>query len=184
MQTKNIYIKNKQSNFATFFWRITASHMISYFVMGLIALQFLGYERLFETPPLSFLMKPIDSVWVAIGPSLQVFRGLIIALALWYYKDVFLGKPYGWLKLWGLLVGLSLLSTVGPTPGSIDGFIYTKIPLCDQLIGYIEVIPQTFLFSIMLFYWYEKPKKLWNIIAIICITLILLLGIAGALLPQ
>ncbi|MCF8335551.1 MAG: hypothetical protein K9H65_03005 [Bacteroidales bacterium] len=162
--------------FGTFFWRITSAHMITYFIMGIIAVYALNYEQLFETPPMSHLMKPVDSAWVAVGPVLQIIRGLIFAAALWFFKESFLFKQYGWLRLWGLLVGLSVLSTTGPAPGSIEGMIYTKIPVTSQLRGYIEVLPQTLLFSLLVFYWYQKPKRLWNILSVIFVTLIVVLS--------
>lgn len=167
--------------FGTFFWRVTSSHMISYFIMGIIASSLLNYQKAFETPPLSYFMRPTDSPWVAAGPMLQVIRGLIFSVVLWIFKDIFLFKKYGWLKLWGLLVGLSILSTTGPAPGSIEGMIYTKIPLVNQLKGYLEVVPQTLLFSVFLFYWYKKPKKIWNIVSIILISILGFFCIMGFL---
>lgn len=172
-------MKTQDLKFSIFFWRITATHMVTYFLMGIIAGTLLNYKEIFEIPPLSYLMKPIDSPWVAVGPILQVFRGLVFALALWFFKDVFLFTKYGWLKLWGLLVGLSILSTVGPTPGSIEGMIYTKIPIISQVKGYLEIVPQTLLFSLFVCYWYNKPKKLWNILSIIFVSAIVILCILG-----
>jgi hypothetical protein len=165
-------MEKHKMTFGTFFWRVTSSHMISYFIMGIVASILLDYQHTFETPPLSYFMRPTDSPWIAAGPILQVVRGFIFAVVLWIFKDGFLYKRNGWLKLWGLIVGLSVLSTTGPAPGSIEGMIYTKIPLIDQLKGYLEVVPQTLLFSVFLFYWYRKPNKIWNIISI---TLIIIL---------
>ena len=172
-------MENYDLKFGTFFWRITSSHMITYFIMGIIAASTLNYKGAFETPPLSYLMKPIDSSSVALGPVFQVFRGLVFSMALWFFKDNFLYEKYGWLKLWGLLVGLSILSTVAAASGSIEGFIYTKIPVASQLKGYIEVLPQTLLFSLLVFYWYQIPKKLWNILSMIIVSLIVILCILG-----
>jgi hypothetical protein len=172
--------KDKLS-FFTFFWRVTSSHMISYFIMGIIASFLLDYQRTFETPPLSYFMRSTDSPWVAAGPMLQVFRGLIFTIVLWIFKDSFILKKYGWLKLWGLLVGLSVISTTGPAPGSIEGMIYTTIPLVDQLRGYLEVVPQTLLFSVSLYYWYRKPNKVWNTVSIALVTIILFFCTMGFL---
>jgi hypothetical protein len=168
-------MESNNLKFGSFFWRIASSHMITYFIMGIIAASILNYKEVFENPPLSYLMKPIDSFWVAIGPVLQIFRGLVFSIVLWFFKDNFLYKRYGWLKLWGLIVGLSILSTTGPTPGSIEGLIYTKIPVISQLKGYFEVLPQTLLFSLLVFYWYRKPKKLWNVLSIILVSIIIIL---------
>ena len=167
------------TSFPTFLWRITAAHMITYFVMGVLALVFLDYARLHETPPLSYLMRPVTAPVVALGPLLQALRGLVLAAALWYFRDNFLLVRYGWLKLWGLIVGLSILSTAGPAPASIEGYIYTKIPVDMQLRGYLEVLPQTLLFSLLVFYWHEQPRRLWNILSVIFVLLIALLCIMG-----
>lgn len=174
-------MENQQYNFGTFFWRITASHMITYMIMGLIASSLFNYKDLFEETLLSCMYRPYNSPWIAAGPSLQVIRGLIFALALWFFKDNFLYQKYGWLKLWGLLIGLSILSTTGAPPGSIEGFIYTKIPVTDQVKGYFEVGIQTLLFSIFVCLWYSQPKKAWNIIAAILVGLIFFMSIMGVL---
>jgi uncharacterized membrane protein YphA (DoxX/SURF4 family) len=174
-------MENTKLNFGTFFWRISSSHMISYFLLGIIASSLLNYREIFENPPLSYLMKPIDSPWVALGPVLQVFRGLVFSIVLWFFKDNFLYQRYGWLKLWALIVGLCIVSTSGPTPGSIEGLIYTIIPVTSQLKGYLEVLPQTLLFSLLVVNWYKKPKKLWNTLSIILVSIIVILCTLGFL---
>ncbi len=174
-------MENINLKFGTFFWRVSSSHMISYFVMGIIASSLLNYKEAFADPPLSYLMKPVDSSWVAIGPVLQIFRGLVFSVSLWFFKDSFLYKEHGWAKLWLLIIGLSILSTTGPTPGSIEGLIYTNIPVISQIRGYFEVIPQTLLFSLFLYYWYKKPKRLWNILSIVLVSLMVILCTLGLL---
>ncbi|MCK5700512.1 MAG: hypothetical protein KAI29_05140, partial [Cyclobacteriaceae bacterium] len=137
-------MKNQQFKFGTFFWRMASSQIVTYMVMGIIASNLLNYKEVFDS---SETLRAYDSPWIAAGPSLQVFRGLIFALALWYFKDNFLFQKHGWLKLWGLIVGLSILSTTAAAPGSVEGFIYTTIPFIDQVKGYLEVVPQVGLFS-------------------------------------
>lgn len=169
--------------FGIFFWRITSAHIITYFLAGIYAYTLLHYQNLFETPPFSYFMKPMNSWAVAAGPALQVIRGLIFAVVLWSFRSVFLDTRYGWLKLWGLLIGLSVLSTTAAAPGSVEGFIYTTLPVREQIIGYLEVIPQTLLFSLMVYYWYKKPHKAWNVVSIVMVLIILLFSIAALLLP-
>lgn len=181
------YIMQKTINmkpFATFFWRITSSHVITYFLAGIMAYKLINYQQLFETPPFSNFMKPMNSSTVAAGPALQLIRGFIFSIALWPFRDTLLNTKYGWLKLWGLLIGLSILSTTAAGPGSIEGFIYTTIPIEKQVVGYMEVMPQTFLFSIMVYYWYKKPKKIWNIISIFLVSIILLFSILALIMPR
>lgn len=174
-------METNQQTFKVFFWRVSSVHMISYFIMGIIASSVFHYKGMFENPPLSLLMKPVDSPWVAAGPILQILRGLIFSVVLWIFKDAILYKKQGWLKLWIMILGLSILSTAGPAPGSIEGFIYTKIPINIQLMAYLEIMPQTLLFSLAVYYWYNKPKKLWNIISITLVSIISILSVLGIL---
>ena len=165
--------------FGTFFWRITSAHIITYFLAGICAYQFLNYKELFQTLPFSAFMKPVDSPIIAAGPILQIIRGFIFSIALWSFRDIFLNTKYGWLKLWGLLIGLSILSTAAAAPGSVEGFIYTTIPVEKQVVGYLEVIPQTLLFSLIVYYWYKQSNKTWHVIAIVLVSIIFLMSIMG-----
>jgi hypothetical protein len=79
----------------------------------------------------------------------------------------------------GALIGLSVLSTTAAASGSIEGFIYTTIPINKQVIGYLEVLPQTLLFSLIVYYWYKSPKMAWQIISIVLVSLILLMTVMG-----
>lgn len=172
---------NNQNSFWTFLWRINSAHMITYFIAGILALYLFNYEESFQQGGLATLMKPTNSPWVMVGPSLQIFRGILFSLVLWPFKTVFLAEKAGWLKLWLLFLGLAILGTAGPTPGSFEGIIYTKFPVLDQIIGLRETVFQTFLFSILVYYWYRYPKRIWTIISIILVVLIILMSVAGLL---
>ena len=171
-------MENKQYSFGTFFWRITATHMVSYFIMGIIASNLLNYEELFNQ---SETFRPYNSPWIVAGPSLQIIRGLVFALALWYFKEAFINVKYGWLRLWSLMVGLCILSTCAAPGGSIEGFIYTKLSFTDHVRGYFELVPQTGMFAFMLCKWYDHPKKAWNIVFIVTVSLIVIMSILGVL---
>ena len=139
---------------------------------------------MFEKAPYTYFMKPATSPAVAAGPALQLIRGVIFSLALWPFRNIFLNSKYGWFKLWGLLVGLSILSTTAAGPGSVEGYIYTTIPVKQQIAGYLEVLPQTFLFSIIVYYWYKNPKEAWKIISIILVVIVLLLSLLGVMMAN
>ena len=167
--------------FGIFFWRIMSVHVVTYFLAGLMAFYLLDYGNSFQKPPFSYFMKPVNSAAVAAGPALQVIRGLIFSLALFPFRNTFLHTGYGWLKLWGLLIGLSILSTTAAGPGSIEGFIYTTIPISQQISGYLEVVPQTLLFSILVCYWYQSPGIVWRILSIILVVIVFLLSLLGVM---
>jgi hypothetical protein len=166
-------------SFSRFSFRMTACHMVTYFVAGLLAYTLFDYRALFEAIP---IMRPIDSNWVAAGPVLQVFRGLIFSLALYPFRQVFLTEPRGWLKLWGLFLGLVIFSTAGPAPGSVEGVIYTTIPLALQLRGLPEVMLQTLALSALLVLWHQRPHRAWNIVMGILAAIVILTSLAGVFL--
>lgn len=174
-------MKEKIKELWTFIWRVISLHTIAYFIAGIFALFFLDYTRQFSTGILAILMKPTDSVAVALGPGLQIIRGVILAVVLYPFRDKFLSVKKGWLKLAVLIFGLSYLLTIGPVAGSFEGYIYTNFDVQTHLLGIPESLLYTFIFSSLLFLWYKKPKKVWNVLSIISVILILLMSFAGVL---
>jgi hypothetical protein len=168
--------------FGRFFCRITACHMVTYMIVGMVAYVVMDYSAQYSAE--GSIMVPTDSPRVALGPALQVIRGLIFALALYPFRRVFLDEKHGWLKLWGLFVGLAILSTAGLAPGSVEGMIYTKYPIVGQIIGLWEVMLQTLAMSVLMVLWHRKPSRAWGIVMAILTGLVVLMSIAGALLPQ
>lgn len=84
--------------------------------------------------------------------------------------------------MWVSLVVLGIFSTFGPAPGSIEGLIYTNIPMNFQLLGLIEVILQALLLSVILFWWVNHPEKKWvNWIMGLAFGLALLMSALGVL---
>lgn len=165
---------------ATFVWRVTATHTIAYFTAGIFALLVMNYKAHFASESMSAIMRPVDDPIVALGPGLQLLRGIIIALALLPFKDSFVSKN-GWIKLVGLVLGLSYLSTVGPTFGSFEGYIYTKVPIQYHLLGLPETLIYSFLFTGLLYLWYKKNAKAWTIVTAILVVLIVMMSILGYL---
>lgn len=164
-----------------FIWRVTYSHVIAYFVAGILALNFMNYETLFATEPLSFWMKPIDSAIIALAPSLQIIRGMIIALVLLPLKKAFVEDRRGFLKLALLIYGLSSISTIAAAPESFEGIVYTKLPLHIHLLGLPETMIYVSLFCLLLWISYRLEKKYVFIISVISVGIIALLSIAGYL---
>jgi hypothetical protein len=159
------------------------AHTITYFLMGLLAATFLDYAARFARPEMACWMRPVSDPLVMAGPLFQPIRGLIFALVFCPLRESLFGKRTGWLVMWWTLVGLGILSTFGPPPASIEGMIYTIIPIADQLTGLLEVVPQALLLSVILFYWINHPEKRWlNWVLGTVFFLILLLTALGLLL--
>ncbi len=136
-------------------------HTITYFLMGLLAYSFLGYSERFAQIDMVGWMRQTSDPMVMAGPLFQPLRGIIFALAFFPLREILFGKKNGWLTMGWLLVALGILSTFGPTPGSIEGMIYTLLPISGQLVGWLEVIPQALLLSAILHYWVNHPEKKW-----------------------
>lgn len=166
----------------SFSFRITACHMVTYMVAGIAAYTIMDYPSRFAEE--CSIMIPTDSRRVALGPALQVVRGLIFAVALFPFRRVFLDEQRGWLKLWGLFLGLAILSTAGPAPGSVEGLIYTRVSAVEQILGLWEVVVQTLALSVLLVVWHRRPHRAWGIVMGVLVALVVLMSLAGAFLAR
>src|SRR5258705_8274659 len=158
-------------------------HTITYFVAGILAYTLGGYGKTFSEPPLSYLMRPTSDPLVMAGPLFQPIRGVIFASALYPLRSVLFAERRGWLVLWWLLLALGVLSTFGPSPGSVEGMIYTTIPPLKQILGLWEVLLQSLLFSVILFYWVNHPEDGWLSWTLgIAFSIVIILPLLGLLL--
>lgn len=174
-------MKLDRKEFVQFSWRVTSLHMISYFIAGILSLFFIGYKELFSSDTVSMLMRPIDSPLVAAGPSLQIILGFFMSIFLFPFRSIFLEQKRGWVNLFILIIGFTIFSPQLPGPGSFEGLLYTVLPWKAHLIGLPEMLVYSILFSTGIVFWYRKPKRAWNIIATMCIFLILLMSTLGIL---
>jgi hypothetical protein len=136
-------------------------HTVTYFIMGLLALTFLEYRTAFAEPVTREYMRQVDDPLIALGPSLQFIRGILFAVVFYLLRDILFGRRNGWLIMWVMLVSLGILSTFGAAPGSVEGLLYTKMPVGLQISGWLEVMTQALLLSVVLFYWVNHPDKKW-----------------------
>lgn len=164
-----------------FVWRVTAAHTIAYFCAGIFAVLFMDYKNYFSSGAMSSFMLPTDTPIVALGPALQTIRGIIMGLVLLPIRKAFTDEKYGFLKLWLLIIGLSVFSTFAAAMGSIDGFIYTKVPAIEQVLGYPEAFLWATLLVGILWAFYKFEKKVINIVALVLVILIIFMGIMGYL---
>ena len=169
-----------QPNLLSLILKSSVAHTLTYFLMGILAFNFLNYEDSFVAGALENYMRPTDSAWVAAGPGLQWIRGIIFALAFYPLREIFFGKKNGWLILGWVLTALGILSTFGAAPGSIEGMIYTNYP--TSVFSYVEVVPQAFLFAGLLYYWVKKNKKKWmNWVLGIFFVLVVIMSVLGVM---
>jgi hypothetical protein len=155
------------------------SHTLTYFLMGALAAHFLNYAELLARPDSG--MRPLTDPWVMAGPLFQPLRGLVFALVFYFFREELFGRDRGWFLMAWMLVGLGILSTFGPASGSIEGMIYTTMPMHLQLKGWLEVVPQALLLSALLCYWVNHPKRWLNVALAILFLLAIALPILGLL---
>jgi hypothetical protein len=90
---------------------------------------------------------------------LQPLRGLLFAVALWPIRSLILEKKHGWLIVWNLIVMLGILSTPAAAPCSVEGVLYSRLPLWYHLLGLPEIVLQTLAFSLILVGWDQWQSR-------------------------
>lgn len=163
-----------------FGWRVVAVHVSTYMVIGALASALMEYATWWDAGSPTYF-RSMDSIWLIAAPALQLVRALLFAVVLYPLRDRLLAQPRGWLVLWGLLVVLGLLGSYVAGPGSIEGVIYTTLPLDVQLLMLPLVLVQTLVFSLCLVGWYRRPHRAWGWVFGILAVLTIALSGGGAL---
>lgn len=132
-------------------------HTLTYFVMGALAYHFLHYADMINKPNSG--MRTTTDPLLLMGPALQVVRGVLFASIFYLFRTELFGRRNGWLRMSWLLIGVGILGTFAAPPGSLEGFIYTTVPVASQLRGYLEIVPQALLLSALLCYWVNHAGK-------------------------
>jgi hypothetical protein len=97
--------------------------------VGVVGFIFLDYATVYAGSGVSQLMRQTDEPIVMAGPLFQPIRGLLFGVILYLLREPFFRRPRGWLLLWASLVVFGIISTFGAAPGSIEGMVYTTLPV-------------------------------------------------------
>jgi len=160
-------------------------HTVTYFLLGVISFAFFDYSARFADPVIAQYFRPTSDPIVTAGPLFQPIRGLILGALLFLLREPFFHRRNGWLLLWATLVVVGILSPYVGAPGSLEGLVYTQVPLSLQLALLPEVVLQTLLFSFVLFYWVNHPQKRWlTWLLATCFVLVLVFPALGLLAPK
>ncbi|KAA3608863.1 MAG: hypothetical protein D8M58_19195 [Calditrichaeota bacterium] len=146
-------------DFLSFTFKVIIAHTITYFIFGLLMSNIFDYGELFRQDIIKDYMRPIDSPYILFGPFLQPVRGLLFAIGIWPIRALIIGKKNGWLILWNIIIIFGILSTPSASPSSIEGLIYSKLPLWYHLIGFPELLLQTLTFSLILVWWTKQKSE-------------------------
>jgi O-antigen ligase len=81
-----------------------------------------------------------------------------------------------------MLVIVGILSPFGAAPSSIEGMLYTVLPVWFHVAGFPEVFVQAGLLALLTHYWVNHPEKKWlGWLFGIVFALVILLSILGTL---
>lgn len=141
--------------------KTAVTHTVTYFLLGALSFLLFDYASLYAGSAVSQFMRQTDQPIVMAGPLFQPLRGLLFGVILYLLREPFFQRKRGWLVLWATLVVIGIISTYGAAPGSLEGMVYTTLPISFHLRGLPEVLLQTLLFSALLFYWVNHPEKKW-----------------------
>lgn len=147
--------RNTLREFGQFALKVIIVHCVTYFLFGLVMSNLLHYEELFQREIIRDFMLPLNSRSL-LGVLMQPVRGLLFAVALWPIRSAILQMRHGWLSVWLIFLVFAILSTTSAAPSSIEGILYTKLPLWYHLIGLPEITLQTLAFSYILVWWDKR----------------------------
>ncbi len=145
--------------FVRFAVKVIVVHTVTYFVFGMIMSNVFDYGSVFQREIIRDFMRPMGSTSVLLGPLLQPVRGLLYAIGLWPIRGVILERRHGWLIVWGIFVLFGILGTPAASPSSMEGVIYSRLPLWYHLMGLPEILLQTLAFSFLLVWWDRRPRQ-------------------------
>jgi hypothetical protein len=110
---------------------------------------------------------------------------VLFALVFYPFREILFTRRNGWLLIAWMLIGIGILGTFAAPPGSLEGFIYTTVPVAWQMRGYLEIVPQALLLSVLLYYWVRRPGKVWlNWLLGIAYAICALLPLVSLLAPR
>jgi len=172
----------KELSFSSIAIKTTQLHTVTYFLIGLLSFLLLNYTARYADPAVAVALRPTDHPLVKAGPLFQVLRGFLFGIVFYTLRDLVFTRQYGWLILWLVLLVVGVFSPFSSAPGSIEGVVYSTLPLWFHLMSLPELLVQSFLLAFGSHYLVNHPEKRWmNRMLGIFFALICLLALLGIL---
>ena len=137
----------KQVSNSRYVLKVTIYHIITYIVAGIIFSSLFNYRELYQLGNTAYFMRPFDSTSSFIGPVFQILRGILFGVICLLFRPYIIEDKHAFIKLFLIILVIGIINTPGPSPGSIEGIIYTQLPWQLHVFGLPEVIIQVFAFS-------------------------------------
>jgi hypothetical protein len=137
-----------------FMGRFTLLHVVTYAIAGILLFTVQNYAEAFAVQEQFAFYRPLDNPLVMAAVPLQIVRGGFLALWFFPFRDTF-AQNGGWPALFGLTFGLIALASPGFIPGLINDIV-VRTPVSEALVGPVEIVFQTLLFSALLFLWERR----------------------------
>ena len=154
MQNTKLFFRH----FFIFYIKVALIHTLTYFIFGLLFSNIFDYSTVYSYNVVNNFMRNFDSPLILLGPFLQPIRAIFITIALYPIRNIIATK-LGFLKLWIILVFIGIIATPAASPSSLEGIIYTQLPIEYHLMSLPELLLQTFTFSILLWVVELLPHK-------------------------
>jgi hypothetical protein len=172
----------KEQTFTSITLKTIVIHTVTYFLVGLLAFTLLDYTSKYADSSVANIMRQTTDPLVAGGTLFQVFRGFLFGLVFYALREIIFTRKNGWLVLCFTLIIVGILSPFSAAPSSIEGMVYTRLPMWFHIAGLPEVIIQAFLLAFLIHYWVNHPDKKWlGWVFVVAFVLAILMSTMGLL---
>jgi hypothetical protein len=140
--------------------RFSLLHIITYWAVGSLFYQISDYQEAMASMEIFELYRPLENMVMVLGVFFgQIARGPLLALLLFPFLAVWVGKRHGWLLLFGLLFGLTALGSPVflhlAIVESVNAASFSQF-IESWAIGLPEIFTQMLVFSLLLFLWERR----------------------------
>jgi hypothetical protein len=149
-------LPDSQPDFLPLAVKTAICHTVTYALTGVLALNALHYGDFVNR--LESGMRSSTSVWVLLGPVFQPLRGVLFATVFYPLRSVLFGRRSGWLIMSWMLIAFGILGTLVTASGSLQGVFFSSGSPLLHLRGWLEIVPQAVLLSVLLCVWVDHPK--------------------------
>jgi hypothetical protein len=155
--------------FSIFAGKVTAAHVLTYFIVGAVAYQLITKDFYVGSDPIfkAFMRTEAEpDLWAHVMrwflPA-QILRGILIAAVLYPFFDTLNGRsfPKRFLSISSLYVVLGCWAAAVAAPGTIEGMVYMRpyITPAIHLKVQPELVAQGLALGALVAWWMAPGKK-------------------------